>query len=73
MTRSCCRHCGLRFSADTIGDRTACPFCAESLTRASAEEALGLRLVRMSWLRVDDAAVERAVELSLRTERPELS
>ena len=68
MTRSCCRHCGLRFSPETVRDRTACPFCAKPLVRASAEEALGLRLVAMRRLPLDDLAVERAAELSLTTD-----
>ena len=73
MIRSCCLHCGLRFAPDTVRERTACPFCAEPLTRASAQEALGLRLVAPSWPAIDDSAVERAVELSLTTDPGEPS
>jgi hypothetical protein len=70
MTRSCCRHCGLRFSPEAVRDRTACPFCAEPLTPASAEQALGLRLVALTWLRMDDAAVECAMEERTARTRP---
>jgi hypothetical protein len=73
MTRACCLPCGLRFSPEMVRERRACPFCAEPLTHASAQQALGLRLVGMSRLAIDDPAAERAVELSLMTERIEPS
>jgi hypothetical protein len=64
MTRSCCLHCGLRFSPATAAELSACPFCVQPLELVPAPAALGLKLIALDALAADEAAVERAAALA---------
>jgi hypothetical protein len=63
MTRSCCVPCGLRFSRATAAETNACPFCLRPLDSVPPEATLGLKLVAVEALAVDEAAVEQAALL----------